>query len=627
MIIQVLTRNWILFTWALGYLVILGVFSFAIKHSYAKDKDDGNPSLQCSNEPTLTVHQIPSPCGYYDREGARVYGNQLWNQFIIDSQLDPKDVIQLTESFLRQNPPKKEFQRISLSMHGCTVQGCFIEDTAKKDNAFIFLAKEGCLFSDQSMALMLMVIDNLHDVLESADYVLRPKVAAEIDATIFQWCTTHDVFVRKLNDNRYIGLINHHQLNRCKLNKFNVMDQIRAIDIGNRVAPTVSIGMSIGDLSALELGLAAEDSLAIALARGGDQAVLKEGDSTRYYGARIHLLRSRQKVNARMAADRFASAIETAERVFIVGHKAPDLDAFGAAIAASVLARNQGKEPQIVVDENDPWIDRLSNRVIPKEAMTDLFITSDEVKKTRNENTVLVVVDTNRPHLVLDPALLDWANRVVVIDHHRRVDEVIDQAEFIYADPHASSASELLIEFFQFSEKAITLESWEATIILSGIALDTKNFTIHTGQATFEAAAYLREQGGDPVMIREMMRDDLSTFTLRAEIMHNIEIYNHTIALGFCSEVIPNASEIAAQAADQMLNIRDVEASFVCCKFAGGVWISARSLGDINVQNILERLNGGGHMMGAGAQLKDVTVEEAKQKLIQVIDDYLNRRE
>jgi cyclic-di-AMP phosphodiesterase len=602
-------------------LCLLLMIAFPLR-TFAKEAKE-----QDIEESTLSVRltQIPYPCGFYDKKMGLYVFNQAMDHLFKESGLSAYD--------LEQELKGHDLCERSRSVPGEIVRigkneslFALVQDSTEEGLCYVFsggIASDG---KNAVNALILFYIDNFDEVLRSTEVKNRPSFAAEIDSIIYQWCSENEIFVKKIGEEKFVGLISNCKLSICQTDQFPVLDRVRSISQGNRVQPTLSIGISIGDVSALKMGENAESALEIAVSRGGDQVVVKQNDGFRFYGGRLNLNRRRSSIKARMVANQLNEALEIADQIIIMGHKAPDLDSLGAAVGVSALARRMNKKVRIVLEEDDPWITRLSARLIPEAKIHELFISAIEAEKIVGHDILLIVVDTNRPELVLAPRLLETSNRLIVIDHHRRVGATIEGAEILYVDPYASSTTELVVEFFQYEKDAVVLDEWEATLMLAGIALDTKNFTVFTGAETFDAAAYLRREGADPLLVRDMMRDDLSTFILRAEIMHNIEIYREDIALGYCSEVITNAAELAAQTADQMLNIRGVRASFVLCKYPDGIWVSARSLGSVNVQNILEKLGGGGHTMGAGAQLHDVDINEAKGKLIEAIDEYSTGR-
>jgi len=470
-------------------------------------------------------------------------------------------------------------------------------------------------------ALALIIVDNFDEVLQSTDENEKPALIAEIDNRIIAWSSRNDILVKKYAEDRYIGITNRCSLSLCRERKFPILEQIRDLERGNRITATLSMGISAGHISALELGQQAQIALDLALSRGGDQIVIRDGARTEYYGAKVNLPKRRSKVKARMAANAIMEFIDQSDQVFVIGHKAPDLDCFGSAVGAAVLARQRGKPVHIIIERDDLGIRRLSEKVIPAEALDSLFMDPNDVKHHVSPGTLLIVVDTNRPHLILMPELLNMVNSTIVIDHHRRVETTVDNPVLMYIDTYASSASELVTELYQYQGKRVDLHEWEASLLLAGMALDTKNFTIHTGVVTFESAAYLRKEGADPLLVRDMMRDDFSSFMLRAEIIHNIEIIKDNIAMGVYEGIIDNAGEVAGQTADRMLDIQGIVAAFVICRYSGGVWISGRSLGEMNVQRVLERLGGGGHMMGAGAQVHDLDLLATKAKLLEIIDE------
>jgi cyclic-di-AMP phosphodiesterase len=568
--------------------------------------------------------KTPFPCGYFDLRKGIVSHNDRLSAFLKENGIP---LHELEHHLINRAQGESERDQLITTAPLESKKQIIITyiNQTDGDSGFFLLHSVRVSNVTEGTALLILCVDNLDDVYRSTPNKLRTDVLAGVDNMIYRWCSNHGIFVKKYCEDKYIGIIHCSGLAECIPNRFDILNELRGIQKGNKITPTLSIGVSIGSGTGEDLGHSAETAVEMAISRGGDQVVVIENETVRHYGAKKIIPRKTNRVKARIVSEHMLEAIERADKVYIVGHKAPDLDSFGAAVAASTLASGRGVETKIIIDSNDHWIERLSNKLIPPQSVAEMFIDPETALGGMTSQTLLIIVDTNRPHLVLEPDLLDKAGKIIVIDHHRRAGEIIPNVDIAYIDPYASSATELLIELFAHQRAPVVLEEWKATLMLAGIALDTKNFTVQAGAGTFEAAAYLRGEGADPLLVRDIMRDELSVFLLRVEIMHNIEIYRGKIALGICRDVVPNASELAAQTADQMLNIREVEASFVLIKYPEGVWISGRSLGSINVQNIMEKMDGGGHIMGAAAQLSEIGIDEAKDKLIRHIDEYLDR--
>ncbi|MGI5851666.1 MAG: DHH family phosphoesterase [Caldicoprobacterales bacterium] len=467
-------------------------------------------------------------------------------------------------------------------------------------------------------------VDNYDEVLANTEEADRPLLIAEIEGKLAKWAMGHKAGWQKYERDKFLMVMNGNILEKLEANRFGILDDIREIDLGSHMSPTLSIGVGAeGQIPSQNVDFA-KTALDMALGRGGDQVVVKKGTRLFFYGGKTKAVERRTKVKSRVMAGVLRELMEQSSRIYIMSHELPDLDSIGSALGLYRCANHIGKEACIVLKESNATIEYLMRELRKKDEYSNLFISPRDASSKMDSNTLLVVVDTHRPSFTEAPELLAMAERVVVVDHHRRSAETIENPVLAYLEPYASSTSELVSEMVQYFDERLRLTSLEADALLAGITMDTKSFTFKTGVRTFEAASYLKRAGADPTSARQFYKDDIDAYIARAETVKNAKILAPKIATSECPPGVRNPSLIAAQAADSLLTIRGIEASFVLAQMDGGVIISGRSLGRINVQLILEKLGGGGHMTIAGAQLKDITIEEARERISMVIQEYLN---
>lgn len=471
-------------------------------------------------------------------------------------------------------------------------------------------------------------VDSFDEVLDSASEDVRPIIEAEVERTIKLWANKHSGAFRKITKDKYLAFMDEKALRDLEADKFSILDEIRKIDHGNSLPLTLSIGAAsmASDLSSTYKN--SITSLDLALGRGGDQAVIRRDERSIFYGGRSKAVEKKTRVKARIIAHALRDLINESEAVIIMGHHNPDLDSMGSAIGMYGICKMLSKKAHIVLDHPNSSIDVLYDRLKANDNFKSVFMAKEEALRVMTSSTLLIVVDTHRPSFTEHPALLDISERIVLIDHHRRGVEFIDKAVLVYHETYASSASEMVTELIQYVKDRPYIDTLIAESLLSGITLDTKNFTFKTGVRTFEAAAFLRKFGADTIAVKQLFQGDLDSFLVKAEGIKNAKILGGSIAITSCPENLDNPSLIAAQIADELLNIRGVKASFTVAKRSDGlVFISARSLSDVNVHMLMEKLGGGGHIDTAGAQLKDVSTEEAVEKVEELIMEFLKEEE
>ena len=461
----------------------------------------------------------------------------------------------------------------------------------------------------------LIYIDNYDQALGSMEETRRPLLEAMVYKRLNDLTAHVNGILTRMEKDRLFLVFPHEALERLKETKFKVLEDVRKINIGNRLPVTLSIGIGVAERLE-DSHTYARAAVDLALGRGGDQAVLKNGEKTTFYGGKSGGVEKTNRVRARLIAH--------ADQVLVMGHANPDLDCFGAALGMAHTIASFEKKVNIVLNEPHPAIDILYERVMEEREYAAQIITGVQAEALSGEKTLLIVVDVNRPSIVAHPPLLDLNKNIVVIDHHRTSVDHISSAVVSYVEPYASSASEMVTELIQYMTERTHLKPLETDALFAGIALDTKNFTVKTGIRTFEAAAFLRRNGADSLRVRQLFKNDIKEYRAKAQIVSKAEIIHQQMALShWDGRETSNALALAAAAADELLDIRGVEASFVLTEMPNVINVSARSLGDINVQVIMESIGGGGHLTIAGAQLGETTMEEALEKLNQAIQDFL----
>ncbi len=482
-------------------------------------------------------------------------------------------------------------------------------------------------YEEERSVVALIQVDNFDEVMQTTEDSARPLIVAEIDRRLNLWSNRLEGLMRKYTNDKFICVFQKSHLEKLEAKKFEILDEIREINQGNKIPITLSIGIGAEGKTILQSCDFANAAKDLALGRGGDQAAVKKNDKISFYGGKTKAVEKRTKVKARVISHALKQLMEQTNSVMIMGHKNSDLDALGSAIGIYRAAKNLGKDAYIVLSESNPSIRVLYDRLMEKEQYRRAIITCEEAKSRIETSTVLVVVDTHRPNFTECPELLKYTENIVVIDHHRRGTEFIENNVLNYHETYVSSTSELVTELLFYMEDKVNVEQIEAEALLAGIAVDTKNFSFKTGVRTFEAASLLRRAGADTVAVKQMFQDDIETIFARAEVIKKAQIIRNTVVISTCQD-FKNAQLVAAQAADELLNIRGITASFVLGKREEDiVFISGRSLGDINVHVILEKLGGGGHLTVAGAQLEGCSIDEAINELIRVIEEYFREGE
>lgn len=479
-------------------------------------------------------------------------------------------------------------------------------------------------FQDEKMAIILLSVDNLEEVRSNLDDYIKPMVMGQIDRIITTEIKKREGLIRKYEQDKYIAVVEKKRALEMLKDRFKVLDAIREIEEAGNIRPTLSIGMALDGDNPMDAHNKAKIALDVALGRGGDQAVVKAGEQLNFFGGKNKATEKRNKVKSRVIAHALIQLIDQSSEVFIMGHKNSDMDAFGAAIGMLSAVRWRKKPGYIVLNESNPSISNIFNTFLYHAPEFEKEIISGENALNKiSESSLVIVVDTHRQSSTEEPRLLDKTLKVVLIDHHRRGAEYIENPTITYLEPYASSACELVTEVLSYMSESPFLSPFEAEALLAGITMDTKNFFYQTGVRTFEAASILKRVGADSMKVKNLFKDGYETYMAKAEAMKNVVIYGNSIAISHVDQETKDGVLIASEAADDFLNIRGVEASFVLTKANGKIHISGRSVGRISVQLIMERLGGGGHLTSAATQIEGMTLEEAEKTLKITIKEFI----
>lgn len=484
------------------------------------------------------------------------------------------------------------------------------------------------LYEEERTSLGIIFLDNYDELTQGMDDQVKSNLNSQVTSMLNNWAQEYGIFIKRTSSEKFIAIMNEQILIHLERSKFSILDQVREETSKQNIPLTLSIGIGAGAADLPELGALAQSSLDLALGRGGDQVAIKQPNGkVKFFGGKTNPMEKRTRVRARVISHALKELITESGKVIIMGHKYPDMDAVGAAIGILKVAQVNQKDGFIVLDPDhiDTGVQRMLEEIKKKEGLWERFITPEEALNLVSDDTLLVVVDTHKPSLVIEERLLNRIENVVVIDHHRRGEDFIEDPLLVYMEPYASSTAELVTELLEYQPKRFKIDMLEATALLAGIIVDTKSFTLRTGSRTFDAASFLRSQGADTVLVQKFLKEDITQYVQRARFIEHAEIYTAGIAI---SRAEPNKmydQVLIAQAADTLLSISGVVASFVISKRRDNlIGISARSLGDINVQVIMESLQGGGHLTNAATQLQDISLDEAEERLKQAIDEYLD---
>lgn len=478
---------------------------------------------------------------------------------------------------------------------------------------------------DERFVVGLVYIDNYEDALESVDDVRRSLFVGLVDKRVNKYFSAGAAIIRKLEKDKYLVVFRYKFLEKLLADKFSLVEDIKSVKVGNEKTLTLSIAIGTGAADYARNYDIAKAAMDLALGRGGDQAVIKDGEKIYYYGGKSQQMEKNTRVKVRVKAYALRQILEANDNVLIMGHNLPDIDSFGSALGIYIIAKKFGKEAHIVFGEISSSVRPFMNRFIDKEEYPDdMFIKKEEAENYLTASTVVIVVDVNRPQRTECPQLLDKCKTIIVFDHHRRSSDTITGAVLSYVDPYASSACEMVTEMIQYVDDGIKLKAFEADALYAGISIDTDGFNSKSGPRTFEAAAFLRRHGADVTRVRKMLRNDMNEYKAIASAVSKSEVYKSAFAITvFDGEGLESPTIGGAKAANQLLDISGIKASFVITQYEDKLYISARSIDEVNVQLVMEKLGGGGHMSIAGAQLTNCTIQQAVNTIKLTLDNML----
>ncbi|EGQ4488844.1 hypothetical protein DMN17_05180 [Staphylococcus pseudintermedius] len=497
---------------------------------------------------------------------------------------------------------------------------------------FIDMTEEATIqqaYDDQQPIIATLFLDNYDEITQNMNDTQRSEINSMVTRVISRWAQEHNVYFKRYSSDQFIAYLNRRILRELEETKFDILSQLREKSVGYRAQLTLSIGVGEGSENLIDLGELSQSGLDLALGRGGDQVAIKNmNGNVRFYGGKTDPMEKRTRVRVRVISHALKDILLEGDKVIVMGHKRPDLDAIGAAIGVTRFAMMNNLEAYIVLNESDidPTLRRVMDEIDEKPELKERFVTSDDAWNMMTSRTTLVVVDTHKPEMVIDENILNKANRKVVIDHHRRGESFISSPLLVYMEPYASSTAELVTELLEYQPTEQRLTRLESTVMYAGIIVDTRNFTLRTGSRTFDAASYLRAHGADTILTQHFLKDDIETYINRSELIRTVKLQENGIAIAHGPDDKIYHPVTVAQAADELLSLDGVEAAYVVARREENlIGMSARSLGEFNVQLTMEALGGGGHLTNAATQLEGVTVEAAIEKLQQAINEQLDR--
>ncbi|MCR8658508.1 DHH family phosphoesterase [Paenibacillus endoradicis] len=623
-IMLILTVMLSIFSWiagAIGLLLSIGiaVYLYIAERAFRREFKSYIQTLsyRLKKGGTDVIQELPFGIIIYNEDNIVEWHNPYINQILHDESLVGES---LTKLFPSLSQLKDREGKIEVMLHQHMYRLTFRE----KDRIVyvVDITETWALhkkYDEERLSLGVVMIDNLEEVTQGLDDNQRAVLLSKVTGEITDWAQKYEVYLKRLTSDRFLLITDQKTLRILEQTRFDILDDVREMTSDQKIPMTLSIGFAAGADHIQELGQWSHRSLDIALGRGGDQVTVKFGTRQTFYGGKTNAVEKRTRVRARVVAHTLRDLIKESYNVVIMGHRIPDMDAIGAAVGILKAARMLGKESYIVLEGNNPSIDRMMELLREDEKIAKRFITPEQAINLMTPATLAIVVDTHKASMVAEPKLLSMTERLAVIDHHRRSEEFLSHATLMYLEPYASSTCELVTELLQYIHDRISLDVREATSLLAGITIDTKSFSLRTGARTFEAASFLRRNGADSSMIQRMLQEDLNGYINKSDIIkHATIIYEH-IALAIVEKGQVKSQLLIAQSADTLLNMSNIYASFVVSERPDGlIAVSARSFGQINVQVVMELMGGGGHLTNAAAQLEG-TVDEVAAKLKAVL--------
>ena len=593
-------------------------------------------SMASENTQNIFSQDLDIPYALMDKKGIIAWRNRAFNGLVQKDRLSKKDIHamfeNITPSDIENISDKADFHgEYQGKKYRIRITRLYIEES------FVYTV---CLFDETDLVDLriqkenskfvvgLMYMDNYDEAMESVEEVRRSLLEALIDRKINQYINGFNGIVKKLEKDKFFFIIKKGDLDSAISVRFDILEDVKTVNIGNEMSITLSIGIGYGSENLARNYELARMAMDMALGRGGDQAVVKTEDDIRYFGGKAQTVEKQTRVKARVKAHAFKELLENKDKVIIMGHKMLDMDAFGAAIGIWRIAIHLNKKAYILRSDVNPSVRPMIEKFKAPEYPEDLFMSEEKALNSLTNDSLVVVVDVNRPSITEGPSLLKKAKNIVVLDHHRQSSEIITNATLSYVETFASSACEMVSEIVQYISDDIKIKTLEADAMYAGIVIDTQNFNVQTGVRTFEAAAFLKRSGADVTRVRKMFREDAADYLAKAEAIHNAEIYENYYAISECDSAnTASPTLVCAQAANDLLNIKGIKASFVLTLYNDVIYISARSMDEVNVQTIMEKLGGGGHRSVAGAQIKEGSIEDAKNLVKKVLKELIERGE
>jgi len=489
------------------------------------------------------------------------------------------------------------------------------------------------LYDDEQTTLAIIYLDNYEEITRTMDDSVKSQLNSEVTSTLNKWALHHGLYLKRTSQDRFLAVGTNKVLLELEKTRFSILDDVRELtgDDEQRNPVTLSLGIGCGNVPLRTLGELAQSSLDLALGRGGDQVVIKDDSGkVRFFGGKTNPMEKRTRVRARVISHALKDLVKASDKVIIMGHKSPDMDSIGAAIGILNIAQANDVEGYVIFDQDDlnPGMYRIIDAIKEESSIWQYFISSDDADEIVTNRSLIVIVDTHKPALLPNQRILNKTPYKVIIDHHRRGEDFVDDPTLVYMEPYASSTSELVTELLEYQPKTLKLKAIEATALLAGIIVDTKSFTLRTGSRTFDAASYLRSNGADTVLVQRFMKEDIKHYVKRSKLIERAELYYEKVAIATAEEDEVYDHVLIAQAADTLLTMNGISASFVISKRDDGqIGISARSLGDVNVQILMEKMDGGGHLTNAAAQIEHSTIAETKKNLLQILEQYFVGRD
>lgn len=644
-IIAVIAVVWLLyFNWVVGLIILTFLISSFI-YMYQSEKDYRRKQIEYVSNLSYRVEGVGNdallqmPIGIilyndlYEIEWINPYMSKFADEEIIIGK--PLDLI--SDKIIKRIQSEEITEdKLDFNLNIDTYEFQIVLDRPRQLLYFFDKTKQLSLerenYNEQTV-IALIYLDNYEEISRNMSDNIKSLLNSKVTAVLNKWADKYEFYLKRTSQDRFIGILTREILENIEQSKFEILDEVRhlIVDEGQRNPVTLSMGIGTGNAGVPELAKIAQSGLDLALGRGGDQITIRDdGGKVRFYGGKTNPMEKRTRVRARVISHALKELVRDSDNVIIMGHKSPDMDSLGSTIGVLNIASSNNKEGYIVFDEEDVTIGvtRVIEQIKEEGDLWKYFISPSEAEAIITDRSLVIVVDTHKPSMVAHEQLLYATEHKVVIDHHRRGEDFIDHPTLVYMEPYASSTAELVTELIEYQPKKKKLSPLEATSLLAGIIVDTKSFALRTGSRTFDAASYLRGKGADPVLIQHFLKEDLETYVQKGKLIEKSYLYKENLAIAKADVGETFNQILIAQTADTLLTMNKVKASFVISERDDKkVAISARSLGDVNVQIIMELLNGGGHLTNAATQIEDSSIDEVELQLKEAIDKYIEGRQ